>query len=219
MAVSAQTSLNRVGLPDLVVGNKKGVFQFQFAGGLEVGATRAELRDLKRQVTEWFQRLRTAVYAYSLQVCASPQEAEDITQEAFLRLYSYLTDGHRVENARAWLYRVAHNLAVNEVKSQSRAALCSVRAREVASALPDPSCNPEQLVLRQERRGRLWLGMGALTQQQRQCIRLRAEGYRYREIADSLGISEVEVANGLRCAVKKLGLNNRSSPRGLLPMS
>jgi sigma-70-like protein len=61
------------------------------------------------EVSEQFERLRTPVYAYVLAVCGRAGEAEELTQEVFLRLYSYLRAGNRVRSTRAWVFRVAHN--------------------------------------------------------------------------------------------------------------
>src|SRR5258706_12501244 len=73
---------------------------------------------LKQKVAEIFELLRDPVYRYLFRVLENTQEAEDLTQEVFLRLYSYLHNGQTVVNIRAWVFRVAHNLAIDQQRRQ-----------------------------------------------------------------------------------------------------
>src|SRR3984893_6810424 len=69
---------------------------------------------LQQRVTKIFELLRDPVYRYLFRVLDNPHEAEDLTQEVFLRLYMYLHKGQTVTNIRAWVFRVAHNLAIDQ---------------------------------------------------------------------------------------------------------
>jgi DNA-directed RNA polymerase specialized sigma24 family protein len=69
-------------------------------------------------VTRLFEQLRLPVYRYLVTCYCQPSDAEEITQDVFLRLYGALAEGQRIESPRAWVYRVAHNLAVNRVLRQ-----------------------------------------------------------------------------------------------------
>src|SRR5580693_4500528 len=68
---------------------------------------------LRQRVTKAFELLRDPVYRYLFRVLENSEEAEDLTQEVFLRLYAHLHKGHTVANIRAWVFRVAHNLAID----------------------------------------------------------------------------------------------------------
>lgn len=50
---------------------------------------------------------------------ASPEDAQDITAEAFTRTWDYVKDGRKVNNFRAFLYRVAHNLIVDYFRKRT----------------------------------------------------------------------------------------------------
>lgn len=158
----------------------------------------------RAQVTELFERLRLPVYRYLVVVLGRTGEAEELTQEAFIRLYDYLRAGHAPNEARFWLFRVAQNLALNVLRRRRYIAPLDSHVwdnicRQVATG-PDP----ERRVLRQEQYGRLVRALERLTPRERQCLALRSEGIRYREIADLLSITYAAVVDAVRRAVGKL---------------
>jgi RNA polymerase sigma-70 factor (ECF subfamily) len=69
---------------------------------------------------------------------------------------------------------------------------------------PDPSLNPEELFLQKEQLLRLDSAMSQLTERQRQFVHLRAEGLRYREIAEVLGTTVSTVNETLRRAIVRI---------------
>lgn len=168
-------------------------------------STENQKQSAAEEVGEHFQRLRTPVYAYVLSVCGRAGEAEELTQEVFLRLYSYLQAGNRVQSVRAWAFRVAHNLAINQIK-RSRHEIPTEFSGwiEHESEPDDERSDPEQLFEEQERHALLLQDMKTLTDHQRRCLQLRAEGFRYREIAEILDLSIASVSDALDRAVKKL---------------
>jgi RNA polymerase sigma-70 factor (ECF subfamily) len=122
-----------------------------------------------------------------------PPEAREICQEAFLRLFAALSRGESVRNARAWVFTVAHNCAVNTALSE-RHFTAAAPAGEIPAAAPDP----EEVLLQKENLTRVHSAIGALPQQQRQFIKLRTAGFRYSEIAEITGVTVGTVAQ--RCA-------------------
>ncbi len=164
---------------------------------------------LDERVTQLFELLREPVYHYLLVIFRSPAEAEDITQETFLQLYKHLHDGERIDNIRFWVFRVAHNLAVNRQKrEQIYEHLAEPSWDEIFERLADSAPDPEQLLLIQERMQRLHAAMAWLSPQERQCLHLRVEGFRYREIGEIVGISTSSVAEFLRRGIRKLMRTN-----------
>src|SRR5690348_12097929 len=68
---------------------------------------------LRRLVLEYYDREHVAIRRYLSFLNVNPETAREILQESFLKLHEHLlADGDRT-NLRAWLYRVAHNLARN----------------------------------------------------------------------------------------------------------
>ncbi len=132
-------------------------------------------------------------------------DAEEITQEVFLSLYSCLKKGTRVANLRAWLFRVAHNMAINHQKRLT--PITPVEESEwvrLCQEHKDPACDGEQRLLSEERRHRVIQAMSLLSSQERHCLNLRAEGLCFREIAEVLNIRISTVETFIDRGIKKI---------------
>lgn len=155
---------------------------------------------LQLQVAQWFEESRDDVYRYLLTLGLAPPQAQEATQDVFLRLYVTLNKGEEIQNWRGWVFRVAHNHGLK------------VRARESGqpfdpafeARLQDPAASVEDNLIERERNVRLHQAIQGLSEQQRRCLFLRMEGLRYPEIADVLGITPSSVGEFLRRAMAKL---------------
>ena len=67
-----------------------------------------------------FYRHYDQVYGLLFRLIGNRQEAEDVTQEVFIRLYRQPFEGRREHNLSAWLYRVATNLGYNHIRGRKR---------------------------------------------------------------------------------------------------
>jgi RNA polymerase sigma-70 factor (ECF subfamily) len=153
-------------------------------------------------VSKAYMELREDVYRYLILLGLYPARAQEAAQEVFLRLYSTLRKGGEpILNQRAWVFRTAHNLGL------------SLRARESSTVPFDPKLeatiadagqNPERSLMERENMRKLHRAVSALSPQQQQCLRLRAEGLKYAEIADVIGISVSTVYEFLKRAVTRL---------------
>jgi len=124
-------------------------------------------------------------------------DGEDVVQEVFLALIAHLQAGKDRANLRGWIFRVGHNLALKKR---------ALSARQVAD-LPetaDPAPGPEELVALRTRYGRVRAIVAALPARDRACLSLRAEGLRYREIAEALDMSLGSVAASLSRSLERL---------------
>ncbi|MCI0422744.1 MAG: sigma-70 family RNA polymerase sigma factor [Acidobacteria bacterium] len=156
-------------------------------------------------VAEIFELLRDPVYRYLVGILGNPTEAEDLLQEAFLRLYQCLCKGQPVSNIRAWVYRVAHNLAVDQQRKNSHVDSFDPEAWDrVCARNGDRVATAEQRVLDQERKALFQKALETLSPQERHCLNLKAEGLLYREMAEILGLRVSTVATFVDRAIKKL---------------
>lgn len=163
--------------------------------------------DLEQNVVLVYEALRTQVYQYLAATFGDPAEAEDITQETFLRLFVHWSSGKTIaENRlRSWIFRVAHNLAIDRTRSTK--FIQDLGSEEYNSAvlqLPDDGKDPEETLLDRERFSAIRKGLALLSRQESRCLHLRAEGFCYREIAEILNISSSTVTEFLRRAVRKM---------------
>lgn len=166
---------------------------------------RSDTLTLEQTVTAYFEQWRTPVHRYLVAAFGDRVEAEEITQEAFLQLYRELHRGQLIIKVRPWLFRTAHNMAVNRIKGQQFVELLDENSwRELCESLVDVSPNPEQRLLKLEKFSRLRTALGRLTPAERQCLHLRTNGLRYREIAEILSLSLSTVAETLYRVIGKL---------------
>ena len=153
------------------------------------------------EATTLFQELRKPLLRYLAGLGLSPEEAQDVVQDSFLSLHKHLSSGGSQANIRSWLFRVAHNRARNSQTSYAQ------RMRESLDPVFDTAstaASPEQAVLAKEKLQRLESAVRSLAEPERQCLMLRAEGLRYREIGEVLAISTSTVADTVERAIKKL---------------
>lgn len=161
--------------------------------------------NIEQKVTHLFDEIHEPVRRYLLRLSISSSEAEDIIQEVFLRLYKTLVSGWEPDNWRSWVFGVAHNLAINHLKRRGRVELAGDRPVELAALrIADSTPSPEEALLQKERLTRVQVAISTLSEQQKQCLYLRAEGLRYREIADILGVTVSTVAEYIRRGITKL---------------
>jgi len=164
---------------------------------------------LEQKVTGYFEQWREPVYRYVAAAFGNSAQAEDVTQEAFLQLYRCLHAGQSIGNARAWIFRVAHNLAVNQIKSQQFITpIDDDTWAKIRRLYRDNSLTPEQKLIQQEKFDRLRIAVASLTAPERQCLHLRTKGLRYREIAEILDMSTTTVAETLYRVIEKLAKEN-----------
>ncbi len=117
--------------------------------------------------------------------------AQDIAQESFLRLYKQWPESLPVEEARFWLFRVARNLALNEISRRETKLKFLDRVRDLFRSR---AISPEEDFEIEERKRMILKLLRTLPEQQRAALILREqEEMNYREIAHVLGISESKV--------------------------
>ena len=153
---------------------------------------------LEEEVVAMFERHRSPLLRYLLSFRIAAPDAEEIVQEVFLSLFQHLRKGKSRANLQGWLFKVAHNLALKN----------RTRAQRQSPALPeaqvDSAPGPEEQMADLQRQNRLLAVVRALPEVDQCCLLLRAEGLRYREIAEVLGISLGAVANSLERSLSRL---------------
>jgi len=153
------------------------------------------------EATTLYRELRKPLLRYLVCLGLSADEAQDVVQDAFLRLHVHLATGGSQENIRGWLFRVAHNHARNRQNRYDRRFGEPLEAG--INAVLDEA-TPERAVLEKEKFRRLEEAIRLLTVSERECLLLRAGGLRYREIGEVLGIPTSTVGDTVDRAIKKL---------------
>ena len=159
---------------------------------------------LDDEVVALYDQLRTPVLRYLLSFGIQIDDAEEVLQEVFLALFQHLLQGKPRDNLRGWIFRVAHNSALKRRLANRDNATRFDPAPETLEMAVNPMPSPEESVAALQRQSRLLAVVHALPEQDQCCLSLRAEGLRYREIADVLGISLGSVANSLEKSLARL---------------
>lgn len=127
-----------------------------------------------------------AAYTVAYAVTNDPNDAEDVTQDAFIAALERL-DECNPDRFSGWLLRIVRNRALNLRRAQAVRAAQPLTEALAAPAASDPEQDAGRALLRDE----LSAAIAELTETQRQVVLLHdLEGYRHREIGAVLGISE-----------------------------
>ena len=173
---------------------------------LPVIATASETRPsrLEEDVVALFDQLRIPVLRYLLSMSVPAPDAEEIVHETFLLLFRHLRQGKSRANLQGWVFKVAHHLAL-KYRARARRHLDRFsQVDNIGEVAGEITPGPEERLDGIERQIRLVAVVRAMPEQDQCCLSLRAEGLRYRDIAEVLGISLGSVANCLERALSRL---------------
>jgi RNA polymerase sigma-70 factor (ECF subfamily) len=159
------------------------------------------------------QRNYNRAYSAAYRMMGNTSDAEDLTQEAFVRVWAAFDRYDRTRPFEGWLFRILSNLAIDRWRRQSGMPVCSLdaegsgarggsarqagkfvgrdgRGAPLSACLADerPSAMPEQSVLRAETGRRVRRALSALPYDYRKAVVLAdVQGYSYEEIAQHVG--------------------------------
>ena len=147
---------------------------------------------------------RRELQTYLTRKLRDAETASDLTQETFLRFaeHGHSSAAAAVTHERSYLYRTAHNLAVDYARRQRRERTDAVGPDDLA-VLPDDRPSPERIAGGHDELGRVRKALLELPERTRQVFALaRIEGLTYREVAQRLQISDSSVQKHLAQAVR-----------------
>ncbi len=139
-----------------------------------------------------YRELSRPVYTVVLRILRQREAAEDVMQELFLRLYAD-PPGKEIKNLRAWIFRVAHNLAIDALRSR----------RITTEDIPEKA--DEEEIRRIDLRMDIARAMSRLSLIQRQIVSLHVYGeLTFAQIAPIVGLSPAATFRAWRQALKRL---------------
>ena len=152
------------------------------------------------------------IYNLALRMTRNPSDAEDITQEAFLKAYRSLKSFRKDSGFYVWIYRIASNLCIDFLRKEKQGSTLPLNLPEEDGEwtveLPDFSALPEEELERRELRESIRRGLDALPEKQRQILVMRElSGLSYARIGEILDLEEGTVKSRIsraRAALAKL---------------
>ncbi len=133
---------------------------------------------------------------YFFRLCRNRARAEDLIQDAFLRLWKAAPAYEPAARVSTYVFGIAHNLFVNDAS----------RRRETVLGGADAAADdPADSLFRQETHAAVWKALRELPEGERECLVLsECHGFRYAEISGILGIPVGTVKSRIHNAVQRL---------------
>jgi RNA polymerase sigma factor (sigma-70 family) len=184
--------------------------EIQQIPGMSRGSVDAGIGD-RPTLRQVFDVEESALLRYAYGLLGQRETAEDVVQDAFLKLHAHWEE---VLQPRAWLFRCTRNLALSHLRDHKRETPMD-NDREWESASP----NPEQTLGKLEAIGTLQLLIAELQEDDRTLISLKYhDGLKYDQISQRTGLSVSNVGYKLHHALKNLADSLRrlgvESPEG-----
>ena len=136
------------------------------------------------------------VYSLAYRMTGNPEDAADLTQEAFLNAWRSLGSFNGQSAFSTWIYRLASNACIVFLRREKRRSSLSMTLEDEDDAdrqadLPDDRWSPQRALERREAQEAVRQGLAALSPEHREVLILRElEGLSYTEIAQALDLEE-----------------------------
>ena len=205
-------SVDAKGQTQKAVSQPDQVFEIVMAEAQSGEANAPELSTIE----EAFLVLEAPLLAYALRLLKEPAMAQDVVQEAFMRLHA---DFKSVRDPRRWLFRTVHNLALNQLRRDRKVIPLHPAPGEAASPAHDPADPqplPDEYITRLEHIGLVRLCLGALDERSRELVRLKFDDdLSYKEMSARTGLTVSHVGYLLHHALKTL--ETELTKNGVMP--
>jgi RNA polymerase sigma-70 factor (ECF subfamily) len=152
-----------------------------------------------------YRRYQPLVGSICYRLLHNSQDAQEATQETFLRVYRALPTFNGSYQLRPWIIRIARNICLDNIRfaSKRRGMWATWEGLEDAT-IPDEDADPQDEFLRNQEASSVYRVLASLPPKHRDVLLLRdVEGLAYCEIADALELSQCQVKNFLHRGRKK----------------
>ena len=165
----------------------------------------------EERLEDVMEQYQTQLLRYATRVLNNAEAAQDVVQDAFVRLYrNWKKVLDRGVPLKGWLFRTTHNAAVDYIRKESRLKDLHERQAEF-NEIVAPKEGRERREM-DERQALVLEHLNALNTKEREVLVLRLqEGMSYKEIAKVIRRSEGYVGTLIHSATKKLGTRLRST--------
>jgi RNA polymerase sigma-70 factor (ECF subfamily) len=147
----------------------------------------------EREFAALFEEFSAPIYNYVLRMVADPDRAADITQDTFIKAYRKLDTLTEATSTRSWLYRIATNTAIDDMRRRRLVSPMGDDAPAFANR-PDQRPGPEAQVLASTLDERVQRALMSLRPNHRQCLLLSdLQDMSARDIGEVMGLSYAAV--------------------------
>jgi RNA polymerase sigma-70 factor (ECF subfamily) len=148
---------------------------------------------LELEFAQLFEEYSAPIYNYVLRMVADPDRAADITQDTFIKAYRKLDTVNEASSRRSWLYRIATNTAIDDMRRRRMVTPMSDDQPAFANR-PDHGPGPEAQVMAATLDERIQRALMTLRPNHRQCLLLSdLEDMSAQQIGEVMGLSYAAV--------------------------
>lgn len=165
---------------------------------------RIALHDDQSAYKELFARLYNSLLQFACSFVRSPQVAEEIVSDVFIKVWKKRAGLIRIHNLKLYLFISTKNGALNYLRSQKKSILLP---EQYQVQLQSIWFDPEKLMLTAEMMNRIQKAINDLPPRCQLIFKLvKEDGLKYREVADLLNLSIKTIENQMTTAIRKIGL-------------
>ncbi len=154
---------------------------------------------------EIFDKYHKKVYSIAYGVVRQREEALDVVQEVFIKLFRSVKDFKGRSQFYTYLYRMAMNTAIDHKRKAGKQFMSSLDEEGSFEPSDEAEKGPERILLQRELEDRVKLAMDKLPDEQKAALIFRdVEGLSYQEMAETMGCSIGTVMSRLHYGRKKM---------------
>lgn len=157
--------------------------------------------NVKGEITDWYQLYSDSIFKYILMMINDYQQAEDLTQDTFIKAYKKHHSYQRKASPKTWLFSIAHHVTIDYMRKQKPLRIF----QEFFQTVKDTAPLPEDMVEIRESSIELYQALGRLKPSYREVIILRKiKEFSIRETSEILNWTEGKVKTTLYRAIPAL---------------
>ena len=146
-----------------------------------------------KELIEILTPYKNKMFRYAFSIVGNRFEAEDVVQEAMIKIWKRMDKFSQIDNKEAWVITIVRNLAIDKIRAKKKKQTSDINDYfHISDNAPSPDIKLEQ----KDAVRKVAEIMNTLQETQREIITLRdIEGYTYQEIADimDLKVDQVKV--------------------------
>lgn len=156
----------------------------------------------KEKMNNWYDAYSTSIFKYIVHITNDYQQAEDLTQDTFIRVFNYMNSGKTIDYPKTFIYRTAHNVTVDFIRKNNP---IKVMKDFVFQTKKSNEKSIEHQMIENEEYRDLHKGIASLKKSYREVIHLRKmEEFSIKDTAHILNWSESKVKSTLFRAMRAL---------------
>ena len=158
---------------------------------------------IKKEFERTYMDLSLQIFRHCYFRISDRERAKEIAQDVFMRTWDYICLGNNIDNMKAFVYKVANNLLINELERRKRHSSLDAMNEDVNF---EPPSDIDESTIEQEAEAKMMFGkLAQLDPDHKELILLRyVDGLSIKEIAEATGEDENNISVKLHRIIKKL---------------